>query len=120
MKRTMILFCLIAVLLFAACNPAPEPSAITEDVEPGIEGVWTHVETELIGGPDAEKVTNPQPSLVFITKKYYCSNFVSSAEPRPAFNTQTPTTEQMAEAYSGFIAVAGPAAHRYSFSNRAN
>ena len=108
MKLTMIVLCFITVLLFAACNPAPETSAITEEVEPGIEGVWTHVETELIGGPDAGKITNPQPSLVFITKNYYCSNFVSSAEPRPAFNTQTPTTEQMAEAYAGFIAVACP------------
>ncbi len=108
MKRTMFFLCLITVMLLAACNPAPEPGATKEDANPGIEGVWTHVETEQIGGPDAGKVTSPQPSLVFITKKYYCSNFVSTTEPRPAFKTQTPTNEQIVKAYKGFIAVAGP------------
>ena len=108
MKQKMLFLCLIGVMLLAACGATQEPAATAEKAEPGIEGVWTHLEMEQVGGPDAGKTANPQPSLVFITKNYYCSNFVSAAEPRPASNTQTPSVEQMAEAYQGFIAVAGP------------
>lgn len=108
MKRMPIFFCLVTAMLLAACGPAPKPTATVDDAAPGIEGVWTHVETSQTGGPDAGTVTDPQPSLVFITKNYYCSTFVSTPLPRPAFNTQTPTDQQRAEAYKGFIAVAGP------------
>jgi hypothetical protein len=76
--------------------------------EPTIQGVWTHKEVESIGGPGEGTDSNPQPGLVFITKNYYCSNFVSSADPRPVFKTQTPSDKQIEEAYNNFIAVAGP------------
>ena len=108
MKQKMLFLCALVLLLLAACSPTQEPAETVEEGEPGIEGVWTHVEMEQIGGPDEGKIANPQPSLVFITENYYCSNFVSGAEPRAAFDTQTPSTEQMAQAYQGFIAAAGP------------
>lgn len=108
MKRTILCLCFIGVIILAACNQPQEPAAVAGQAEPGIEGVWTHVETEQIGGPDEGRSANPQPSLVFITKNYYCSNFISAAEPRPALNTQTPTPDQMAQAYQGFISAAGP------------
>ena len=108
MKRTMLCLCFISAMILAACSQPQERAEVAGQAEPGIEGVWTHVETEQIGGPDEGANANPQPSLVFITQNYYCSNFVSAAEPRPAFNTQTPSTEQMAQAYQGFISAAGP------------
>ena len=110
MKRTSLYLCLIvtALLLFAACTAPTEPGATTTKSEPTIQGIWTHKEIETIGGPDEGIISDPQPSLVFITKNYYCSNFVSSAQPRPLFKTQTPTDEQIVEAYKGFIAASGP------------
>jgi heat shock protein HslJ len=110
MKHTLVYLCLIsALLLLVACAQTPEPAATTEEEsEPAIEGVWTHVEMEIIGGPDEGKISNPQPSLVFITGNYYSSMFVSSGEPRPLFKSQTPTEKEIVEAYNGFIAVAGP------------
>ena len=109
MKRTSLYLCLIAAALVLLIGCATEPEvAIESDTEPSIEGVWTHEEWETIGGPTAGINSDPQPSLVFITKDYYSTMFVSSAEPRPLFTTATPFEAEIVGAYNSFIAAAGP------------
>jgi hypothetical protein len=110
MKYASFYICLAAsaLLLLAACGTNQETGIKIEKSIPGIEGVWTDKEIETIGGPDEGKITDPQPSLLFITKHYYGTMFVSSAKPRSLFKTQTPTDKQIVEAYKNFITAGGP------------
>ena len=108
MKRTLPYLCLITALsLLMACAQTPEPAAKTEEAPPTIEGVWKIEEMETIGGPNEGIITDPQPSLHIFTKQHYSIMFVSGIEPRPLFETTTPSEKEIAAAYNVFIANGG-------------
>jgi hypothetical protein len=109
MKRTSLYLCLIstALVLFASCAPAPEPEAtVEEDTGPTIQGVWEIVEIETVGGPD-EGITVPQATLVIITEQYYSSVRDTAAEPRPLWESDSPSEKEMLSAANGFNADSG-------------
>jgi len=108
MKRNSLYLCIItALLLLIACGPATEPEAtIEEDIGPTVEGVWKIEEVETVGGPN-EGTYIPQAGLLIFTKQYYSSIRDTAVEPRPLWETATPSEAQIAESFNSFGADSG-------------
>jgi len=70
-------------------------------------GVW-RVSELTVTGPNARKVTNPQPSVVIFTQRYFSIDEVTSNAPRPELPPSDKRTDkQIADAFGPFIAQAG-------------
>ena len=72
-------------------------------------GVW-RVSEVTFTGPNARKVTNPQPSVRIYTPRYYSIMDVTSDGPRPELPSQATDkqrAEALAEAFGSFTANAG-------------
>ena len=75
---------------------------------PSIVGVW-RVSEVTFTGPNARKLTNPQPGLRIFTQRHYSINEVTAEKPRaelpdaPAQGTE----KQLAEAFGPFTGQAG-------------
>ena len=76
---------LLRALVIALCLTVPTvgPAEKTSAKE-SLVGVWKIVET-VTTGAGAATISNPQPSLVIITKRHYSVLSVPGAEPRPQF-----------------------------------
>jgi Lipocalin-like domain len=69
-------------------------------------GVWRISETTFTR-PNARTVTNPQPSVVIFTRRYYSTDRVTSDAPRPELPAQGATDKQIADVYRPFVGNAG-------------
>ena len=73
---------------------------------PSIVGVWKLSETTTTG-PNAKKVTSPQPGLRIYTRQHYSLTTVTSDKPRPELPEKGATDKQLADAFGPFAANAG-------------
>jgi len=71
-----------------------------------LEGVWKLTEIT-IPGPNAQKITNPQPNLVVFTKKHFIVVSVMGDKPRPNVPQKGATDAQKVAAWEPFVAEAG-------------
>ena len=65
---------------------------------PSIVGVWKLSETTTTG-PNAKKVTSPQPGLRIYTRQHYSLTTVTSDKPRPELPEKGATDKQLADAF---------------------
>jgi hypothetical protein len=94
---------LVAITLVSGAAVAARQSSSASLV-----GVWRVAEVTYTG-PNARKLTNPQPSMRIFTQRHYSFNDVTSDTPRgelPQAPTQ-PTDKQLADAFGPFIGQAG-------------
>ena len=76
---------LLRALVIALCLSVPTAGSPEKTSAAGsLEGVWKIMET-VTTGAGAATITNPQPSLIIVTKGYYSVLSVQGAEPRPQF-----------------------------------
>lgn len=74
---------------------------------PSIVGVWRLSEVT-ITGPNARKITSPQPGLRIFTQRHYSLSEVTSDKPRPELPPQGKATDkQIADAFGPFTGQAG-------------
>ena len=75
---------------------------------PSIVGVW-RVSEVTFTGPNARKLTNPQPGLRIFTQRHYSINEVTAEKPRPELPDAPAqgTDKQLAEAFGPFTGQAG-------------
>ena len=73
---------------------------------PSIVGVWKLSEMTYTG-PNARKVTSPQPGLAIFTRQHYSITVVESDKPRAELPAKDATDKQLAEAFDPFIANGG-------------
>jgi hypothetical protein len=97
MKKLFIVFASITAL--AMLLNVPYVSA-----QGKLEGVWKITEITLTG-PNAQKITNPQPSIVVFTKKYY--SMVVIQGPRPDLPQKGATDSEKVATWTPFSAEAG-------------
>ena len=69
-------------------------------------GVWKVSEVTYTG-PNAKKVTNPQPGIRIFTQRYYAVDEVSADKPRPEAPEQSATDKQIVDAWTGFVGQGG-------------
>jgi len=70
-------------------------------------GVWRVAEVTTTG-PNARKITNPQPGLLIVTAGHYANERVTSDAPRPELPPADKRTDkQVADAFGPFNANAG-------------
>ena len=81
MHARRLLFIAVLGVSVAAWPHAEQPASPQDQ---GIVGVWRIVEVTT-GGPTPSTNTNPWPSLVIFTRKYYSFLSVDGIEPRPTF-----------------------------------
>ena len=75
---------------------------------PSIVGVW-RVSEVTTTGPNAKKITSPQPGLRIFTQRHYSISEVTSEKPRAELppQGQTATDKQMSDAFGPFTGQAG-------------
>jgi hypothetical protein len=71
-----------------------------------LEGVWKVMEVTLTG-PNAQKITNPQPNIVMFAKKYFSRVLVLGDKPRPDLPQKDATDAQKVATWAPFFASAG-------------
>jgi hypothetical protein len=64
-------------------------------------GVW-RVSEWTTSGPNGRKITNPQPTVIIFTRRYFSRNEVTSDVPRPELPAQGATDKQVADAFRLF------------------
>ena len=98
MSRTLkapILLLLFAVML-SAQSTAKKP----------IEGVWKVVEI-VVTGAGASTSSNPQPSLLILTRGHYSQVGVSGDKARTLYKAEAPTDAEKVAAFDSFFGNAG-------------
>jgi hypothetical protein len=74
---------------------------------PSIVGVWRATDVT-ITGPNARKVTSPQPGLRIFTQRHYSITAVTADQPRPDLPPPGKATDkQLADTFGAFQANAG-------------
>ena len=74
---------------------------------PSIVGVW-RISEVTITGPNARKITSPQPGLRIFTQRHYSLSEVTADKPRPELPPQGKATDkQIADAFGPFTGQAG-------------
>jgi hypothetical protein len=92
----VVLLATLGIVLFAQRGSSPS-----------IVGVW-RVSERTITGPEARKITNPQPGLRIFTQRHYSVTEVDSDKPRPELPPEGQRSDkQYADAFDPFTARAG-------------
>jgi hypothetical protein len=107
MKRTSIYIFIVTVLLLLSGCGGESKVVMKIETEPTIKGVWKIEEIETVGGPE-EGTIIPQGGILIFTDKYYSSVRDTAIEPRPLWDTTSPSAVAMAESLSTFGADSGP------------
>ena len=111
MKHALLLlsFLASALVLFVSCASTSEPEGAvqTEEIRPGIMGVWDIEKIEILGGPD-EGTIIPQAGILIFTEHYYSSVRDTAVNPRPLWKSTSPSAAEMADSFTTFGADSGP------------
>ena len=92
-----------ALVVFGSAMAAQQGGSST----PSIVGVWRIAEVTFTG-PNARKITNPQPGLRIFTRRHYSFTAVTSDKPRAELPPPGKATDkQLADAFGPFQANAG-------------
>jgi len=99
MKKPLMLFaCMAAIavlVIFQSASAQGKP-----------EGVWKITEITTTG-PNARTITNPQPGLLILTKKYYSLVEIMGDKPRPDLPQRDATDAQKVATWTPFAATSG-------------
>jgi hypothetical protein len=86
MKTSLkVIACMVALAVFVAVQSASAQGKLA--------GVWKITEVTLTG-PNAQKITNPQPSFVIFTKKYSSMVGITGDKPQPVLPQTNATDAQ--------------------------
>jgi hypothetical protein len=97
----------IAAGVLAAIALAATAAVTARQQSPSsIVGVWRVTEVAFTG-PNARKVTNPQPGLRIFTQRYYSRSEVTSDKPRTELPQGQASDKQLADAFGPFTGQAG-------------
>ena len=80
--------------------------ALSASAQGKLQGVWKITEIA-ITGPKPLTITNPQPSLMIFTEKYFSTTYVTSDQPRPDQPLEKATDAQKLAVWTSFMAFAG-------------
>ena len=94
----------VSIILLLASAIATAQNAVKKS---SIEGVWKIVEVSTTGGASPTTVTNPQPSLLIITRGYYTMMYVPGDKPRDMYQAVKPTEAEKMAAFDSFFANGG-------------
>ena len=97
-KTRIIITCMTALAILLIVQSAAAQGKL--------EGVWKVTEVSM-SGPDAFRVSNPQPSLYIFTKKHFSMASITADKPRPNQSLEKATDAQKLAAWEGFDADAG-------------